>query len=32
MTSNTDQFLPEVPQAAQPELEAEKLTQTLSEN
>ena len=27
-----DQFPPEVPQAMQPELEAEKLTQTLSEN
>ena len=29
---NADQFPPEVPQAVQPELEAEKLTQTLSEN
>ena len=29
---NADQFPPEVPQAVQPELEAEKLTKTLSEN
>jgi putative heme transporter len=29
---NVDQFPPEVPQAVQPELEAEKLTKTLSEN
>ena len=29
---NADQFLPEAPQAVQPELEAEKLTKTLSEN
>ena len=29
---NADQFPPEVPKAVQPELEAEKLTKTLSEN
>ena len=31
-TKNADQFPPEVPQAVQPELEAEQLTKTLSEN
>ena len=31
-TKNADQFPSEVPQAVQPELEAEKLTKTLSEN
>ena len=31
-TKNADQFPPEVPQAMQPELEAEKLTKTMSEN
>ena len=31
-TKNADQFPEEVPQAVQPELEAEKLTKTLSEN
>ncbi|HEY6285406.1 MAG TPA: AI-2E family transporter [Ktedonobacteraceae bacterium] len=31
-TKNADQFPLEMPQAAQPELEAEKLTKTLSEN